>query len=67
VKKWALKASPLFHNYENRELDQIALQFSTKFANDKVIIMDIDKPVDALIICIEGKISSKPVGTIFND
>jgi hypothetical protein len=29
--------------------------------------MDIDKSVDALIICIEGKINTKPVGTLFND
>jgi hypothetical protein len=29
--------------------------------------MDIEKPVDALIISIEGNINSKPVGTLFND
>jgi hypothetical protein len=34
VKKWALKTSPLFHNYDNKELDHIALQFSTRYAKE---------------------------------
>jgi hypothetical protein len=29
--------------------------------------MDLDKPVDALVICVEGKINSYPVGTLLND
>lgn len=29
--------------------------------------MDIEKPVDQLVICIEGKINGKPIGTLFND
>jgi hypothetical protein len=29
--------------------------------------MDIDTPVDGLIICIEGQINNKNPGTLFND
>ncbi len=29
--------------------------------------MDMEKQVDALVISIEGKINSKPIGTLFND
>lgn len=52
IKKWALKSSPIFHNLENKDLDQIAMQFVTKHTKAGGIIMDGEKPVNALIICI---------------
>ena len=66
IKKWALKSSGLFHNFDNKEIDQIALQFITKHTKTGGVVMEADKPVNALVICIEGKINNKPVGTLFN-
>lgn len=43
------------------------MQFITKYAKANEIIMDASKPVDSIIVCIEGKINSKPVGSLFND
>ncbi len=57
----------IFNQYDNKEIDQIALQFITKHTKIGGIIMESDKPANALIICVEGKINNKPVGTIFND
>jgi hypothetical protein len=65
--KWALRTSFLFQTYDNKILDDIALLFTTKYAKSNEIIMDIENPVDALVICIEGKINNLPIGTIFND
>lgn len=43
------------------------MQFVTKHAKAGGIIADCEKPINDLVICIEGKINSKPVGTLFND
>lgn len=67
IKKWALKSSKLFYQYDNKEIDLIAMQFVSRHTKDGGIIMQADKPVNSIVICIEGKINSKPVGTIFND
>lgn len=40
IKKWALKSSPLFHNLESKDIDQIAMEFVTKQAKSGVIVMD---------------------------
>ena len=57
----------LFNQYDNKEIDQIALQFITKHTKVGGIIMESGRPINALIICVEGKINNKPVGTLFND
>ena len=43
------------------------MQFAAKFGKTNDLIMDMERPVDSIVICIEGKINSKPPGTIFND
>lgn len=43
------------------------MQFSAKFGKANDLVMDMEKPVDSIVICIEGKINHKPPGTIFND
>lgn len=42
------------------------MQFVTKNAKMNEVLMEAEKPVNSLIICIEGKINSKPVGALFN-
>lgn len=38
MKKWALKMSPLFHEFDTRYLDYLALQFENKYARAHDII-----------------------------
>jgi len=52
IKKWALKSSKLFHDLENKDLDEIAMQFVTKHTKAGGIVMDTEKPINALVICI---------------
>lgn len=67
IKKWAIKSSPLFSGYENKDVDQIAMQFTAKMGRANDLIMDMERPVDSIVICIEGKINNKPPGTMFGD
>jgi len=43
------------------------MQFTAKFGKANDVIIDMERSVDSIVICIEGKINSKPPGTIFND
>jgi hypothetical protein len=39
IKKWALKSSKLFYQYDNKEIDLIAMQFVSRHTKDGGIIM----------------------------
>lgn len=67
IKKWALGCCPIFHEMESIELDRIAAQFETKLAQAGDVIFKKNKPVDRLIINLEGRMNNHPVGMLMND
>ena len=64
--KWALRRHEILKNLSDLQREKIISIATIKNYDDKAIIFRKGSIADSFIICLEGKINDKDVGSIHN-